>query len=183
MTGRSLGSRLRSRNFDKSGRRVDVDLTNGRLVGHHVKGGGIRPLIRDPEGTGGAVRNTPRVMEFGIGDPGQLRDVRNQIGLDKFGILGLAMHRRIARRRRPTLPRKSLTTDFASPDPPSRCGHSWPAFMCNHRPEPRSPDNSFAGFRSPARRGEGSYPWRRYRTPLFDDSQHPNLFRENSSPR
>jgi len=44
-------------------------------------------LVRNPEWGRGAVRNAPGVGELRIGDLCQIGDVRNQIGLNKFGVL------------------------------------------------------------------------------------------------
>src|SRR6201982_1090577 len=78
---RSLGC---CRDQNEASWRVNDHLADLRRVCNGIEGSRVIPLVRDPERARMAVRNTPGVDKFGVGDRGQSRDVRNQIGLDKF---------------------------------------------------------------------------------------------------
>src|SRR5438132_1207883 len=85
--GRSLRSRGGFRYVDDAVTLYRY-LADIRLVDDGVESGGILPVVRDPERARAAVRHAPGVAELRIGYPCQVVDVRNQIGLNKFGLIG-----------------------------------------------------------------------------------------------
>src|SRR5262249_9521564 len=88
LAGRPLGSGRRLRDGDR-----EADLADARGC-YRIEGTDAGPLVGDPEGAPGALRNAPGILEVRVGDLGHPRDVGAEVRLEERGLFGLAQPKR-----------------------------------------------------------------------------------------